>query len=434
MLLRALGSRNYRLYFLGQAVSLIGTWMQQIAMRWLVYRLTKSELLLGVVGFASDIPVFFLVPFAGALADKFKLHRILAITQALAALQAFILAVLVITNQVAVWHVVVLGALSGIVHAFDIPARQAILVEVVEKKEDLGNAIALNSFIFNGALLIGPFIAGVLVAYFGEGLCFILNGVSYLALIAALFLMKLPIRRASSGNLDVGRDLLEGAAYAFRSVPIRSILLLVAVVSIMGVSYMLLMPAFSEDVLHGGPQTFGYLMSATGVGALAGAVYLASRRNILGLGTVIVVSGILYGIALSALSLSHSLALSLTIALLIGFFLMLQMASSNTILQTIVDDEKRGRVISLFVMARRGVESFGSLLAGAVAYKFGTPNTLMIGGIVCLIASVAFATKLSQIRESGHSFYRNLKDAKSAPESAPAVRVVKELPVLPANP
>lgn len=246
--------------------------------------------------------------------------------------------------------------------------------------------------------------------------------------------MKLPERRVTSGNLEVGRDLLEGAAYAFRSVPIRSILLLVAVVSFMGVSYTLLMPVFSEDVLHGGPQAFGYLMFATGLGALAGAVFLASRRNILGLGTVIVVSGIIYGIALSALSFSHSLVLSLAIALVIGFSLMMQMASSNTILQTIVDDRKRGRVISLFVMARRGVESFGSLLAGAFAHRFGTPDTLMIGGIVCLIASVAFATKLSLIRESGHSFYKNLKDAKSAPESAPTVQVVKELPDLPANP
>ena len=434
LLLRALGSRNYRLYFFGQAVSLIGTWMQQIAMRWLVYRLTKSELLLGVVGFASDIPVFLLVPVAGVLADKCKRHRILAITQALAALQAFILAILVITNQAAVWHVVVLGALLGIVNAFDIPARQAFLMEVVEKKEDLGNAIALNSFIFNAALLIGPFIAGVLIAVLGEGLCFILNGVSYLALIGALFLMKIPDRKMALGNLEVGRGILEGAAYAFRSVPIRSILLLVAVVSFMGVSYMLLMPVFSEDVLHGGPQAFGYLMSATGVGALAGAVFLASRRNILGLGTVIVVSGILYGIGLSALSFSHSLVLSLVIALVIGFSLMVQMASSSTILQTIVDDKKRGRVISLFVMARRGVESFGSLLAGALAHRFGTPDTLMIGGIVCLIASVAFATKLSRIRESSHSFYKSTKDTKLASQSVPIVKVGEEIPVLRTSP
>ncbi|HEX9144397.1 MAG TPA: MFS transporter, partial [Candidatus Binatia bacterium] len=400
LFLRALGSRNYRLYFFGQAVSLVGTWMQQIAMRWLVYRLTKSELLLGVVGFASDIPIFLLVPFAGLLADKFKRHRILAITQGLAALQAFILAILVITNQVAVWHIVALGALLGIVNAFDIPARQAFLVEVVEEKEDLGNAIALNSFIFNGALLIGPLAAGVLIASLGEELCFVLNGVSYLAVLGALFLMKIPDRKMASGNLEVYRGILEGATYAFRSVPIRSILLLVALVSFMGVSYMLLMPVFAEDVLHGGPQAFGYLMSATGVGALGGAVFLASRRNILGLGTVVVVAGIMYGLGLFALSLSHYLLLSLVIALVVGFSLMIQMASSNTILQTIVDDKKRGRVISLFVMARRGVESFGSLLAGAVAHRFGTPDTLMIGGIVCLLASVAFATKLSLLRET----------------------------------
>jgi MFS family permease len=397
-------------------VSLVGTWMQQIAMRWLVYRLTKSELLLGVVGFASDIPVFFLVPVAGVLADKFKRQHILAITQTLAALQAFILAILVITDQVAVWHVAVLGALLGIVNAFEIPARQAFLVEVVENKEDLGNAIALNSFIFNGALLIGPLVAGVLIAFLGEELCFILNGVSYLAVIGALFLMKIPDGKMASGNLEVGRGILEGATYAFRSVPIRSILLLVALVSFMGVSYMLLMPVFAEDVLHGGPQAFGYLMSATGVGALAGAIFLASRRNILGLGKVIVVAGIMYGIGLFALSLSHSLLLSLVIALVVGFSLMMQMASSNTILQTIVDDNKRGRVISLFVMARRGVESFGSLVAGAVAHRFGTPDTLMIGGIVCLLASAAFATKLSSIRKTSRSFY---KDAKPAPEAVP---------------
>ncbi|MGH7811217.1 MAG: MFS transporter, partial [Candidatus Binatia bacterium] len=343
LLLRALGSKNYRLYFIGQAVSLIGTWIQQIAMRWLVYRLTKSELLLGVVGFASDIPVFFLVPFAGVLADKLKRHRILAITQALSALQAFVLAILVITDQIAVWHVLALGILLGIISAFDIPARQAFLVDVVENKEDLGNAIALNSFIFNGALLIGPSIAGVLIALFGEGPCFVLNGVSYLALIGALYFMKIPDRKIASANLQVGRGILEGATYAFRSVPIRSILLLVALVSFMGVSYMLLMPVFAEKVLLGGPREFGYLMSATGVGALAGAIFLASRRNILGLGKVIVGAGVFYGLGLSALSLSHYLLLSLVLALVIGFSLMMLMASSNTILQTIVDETKRGR-------------------------------------------------------------------------------------------
>jgi MFS family permease len=419
LLLRALASRNYRLYFCGQALSLIGTWIQQIAMRWLVYRLTKSELLLGVVEFASDIPVFFLVPVAGVLADKFKRHHILAISQALAALQAIILAVLVLTDQVAVWHIIVLGVCLGIINAFDIPARQAFLVDLVESKEDLGNAIALNSFIFNGALLIGPSIAGVLIVFFGEGPCFVLNGVSYLALIGALFFMKIPERKIASANLRVGREILEGASYAFRSVPIRSILLLVALVSFMGVSYMLLLPVFAVKMLHGGPQAFGYLMSATGVGALAGAVYLASRRNIIGLAKLIVVAGVSYGIGLAALSLSHHLVFSLLIAFVIGSSLMLQMASSNTIVQTIVDDQKRGRVISLFVMARRGVEAFGSLLAGVLAHKFGTPDTLLMGGIVCLIASLTFATKVSLLKTTSISFYKERRGVKLAAGSIP---------------
>ncbi len=418
-LLRALGSRNYRLYFCGQAVSLIGTWMQQIAMRWLVYRLTKSELLLGFVGFASAIPVFFLVPFAGVVADKFKRHRILAMTQGLAALQTFTVAVLVLMDQVAVWHVLLLGVFLGIINAFDIPTRQAFLVEVVENKEDLGNAIALNSFIFNGALLVGPSLAGVLIAFFGEGLCFVLNGMSYLALIGALYFMKIPDRKITSANLEVGRGILEGATYAFRSVPIRSILLLVALVSFIGVSYTLLMPVFAEDILHGGPREFGYLMSATGVGALAGAVFLASRRDIVGLGKVIVIAGVFYGIGLSALSLSHYMLLSLVLAVVVGFSLMLLMASSNTILQTIVDEKKRGRLISLFVMARRGVESFGSLVVGIVAHKFGTADTLLIGGIVCSLAALVFATKLPLIRETSRAFYKDVKDAKLAPSPVP---------------
>ena len=418
LLLRALGSKNYRLYFLGQAVSLIGTWIQQIAMRWLVYRLTKSELLLGVIGFASDIPVFLLVPIAGVLADKFKRHRILAITQTLAALQAFILAVLVLTDQAAVWHILALGVLLGIINAFDIPARQAFLVDLIEDKKDLGNAIALNSFIFNGAMLIGPSIAGVMIALFGEAPCFILNGVSYLAIIGAFLGMKIPERKMAAANLQLGRGILEGFTYAFRSVPIRSILMLVALVSFMGVSYMLLMPVFAVEIFHGGSQVFGYLMSATGVGALAGALFLASRRNIIGLGKLIVVAGILYGIGLSVLSLSNYLVLSLFIAVAVGFSLMLQMASCNTILQTIVEDKKRGRVISLFVMARRGVESFGSLVAGAFAHSFGAPDTLMIGGIICLLASIVFATKLSLLKATSISFYKDMKDMKLDPQNA----------------
>jgi MFS family permease len=403
-IVRALGSRNFRLFFFGQAVSLIGTWMQLIAMRWLVYRLTKSEVMLGVVGFISDIPLFLLVPFAGVLADRFKRHRIMVVTQTLAALQAAVLALLVITDQVAIWHVLVLGGLLGIVSAFDITARQAFIVDIIEEREDLPNAIALNSFIFNGALLIGPAVAGLLIALVGEGVCFALNSLSYVAVLGALFLMNIPEKTFSSSPLDVKAAIMEGAAYTLASVPIRSILALVAVVSLVAASYTLLMPVFAEDILHGGPRVYGYLMSATGVGALAGAIFLASRRRLKGLAEMIIIAGVLYGVALFALSFSHLLSIALIIALVLGFSLMMQMASSNTIVQSIVEDQKRGRVLSLFVMARRGVESLGSLLFGAIAGWVGTPVTLMIGGAVCLLAAAAFSTKLPSIQHTSRSF------------------------------
>ena len=408
-LVRALGSRNFRLFFFGQAVSLIGTWMQLIAMRWLVYRLTKSELMLGMVGFISDAPLFLLVPFAGVLADRLKRHRIMVVTQSLSALQAAVLALLVLTDQVAVWHVLVLGGLLGIVSAFDITARQAFIVDIIEERANLPNAIALNSFIFNGALLVGPAVAGILIALVGEGPCFALNSLSYLAVLGALFLMKIPEKTFSASPLDFTAAIMEGAAYTFASVPIRSILMLVAAVSLVAASYTLLMPVFAEDILRGGPRVFGYLMSATGVGALAGAVFLASRSRLKGLAEMIVISGALYGVGLAALSFSRSLAIALTIALLLGVSLMMQMASSNTIVQSIVDDQKRGRVMSLFVMARRGIESLGSLLFGVIANWVGTPRTLMIGGAFCLLAVAAFAAKLRIIRQASRSFDNDSK-------------------------
>ena len=386
--------------------------------------------MLGVVGFVSDAPLFFLVPFAGVLADRLKRHHILAVTQLLAALQAAVLALLVFTGYVAVWHVVVLGGFLGIVGAFDITARQAFVVDMIEEKQDLPNAIALNSFIFNGALLIGPAVAGILITVVGEGLCFALNSLSYLAVVGALFLMKIPERKFASSSLDIKTAILEGAAYTVRSVPIRTILLLVALVSLVASSYNLLMPVFAADVLYGGPRVFGYLMSATGVGALGGAIILASRRDLTGLGEMIVVAGILYGIGFLTLSFSRSAPVALLIALVLGFSLMMQMASSNTIVQTIVDDQKRGRVLSLFVMARRGVESLGSLLFGAIAAWVGTPATLLIGGTVCLVAVARFASKLPAIRHASRSLEEDrnhtgaddsvgeMKRASSPPEIA----------------
>jgi MFS family permease len=411
-LVRALGSRNFRLFFFGQAVSLIGTWMQLIAMRWLVYRLTKSELMLGVVGFISDFPLFFLVPFAGVLADRIKRHRIMFVTQALSALQAAVLAALVFTDLITVWHVLVLGGLLGIVSAFDITARQAFIVDIIEEREDLPNAIALNSFIFNGALLIGPAIAGILIAAVGEGPCFALNSLSYLTVLGALFLMKIPEKTFSASPLDIKAAIMEGAAYTLKSVPIRSILVLVAVVSLVAASYTLLVPVFAEDILQGGPRVFGYLMSATGVGALMGAIILASRSRLKGLAEMIVSAGVLYGAGLFALAWSNLLPVALIIALVLGFSLMMQMASSNTIVQSIVDDQKRGRVLSLFVMARRGVESVGSLLFGAVAHWVGTPGTLMIGGTVCLLAVAVFAAKLPTIRRASHAVDNDRSEAR----------------------
>jgi MFS family permease len=411
-LVRALGSRNFRLFFFGQAVSLIGTWMQLIAMRWLVYRLTKSELMLGVVGFISDFPLFFLVPFAGVLADRIKRHRIMFVTQALSALQAAVLAALVFTDLITVWHVLVLGGLLGIVSAFDITARQAFIVDIIEEREDLPNAIALNSFIFNGALLIGPAIAGILIAAVGEGPCFALNSLSYLTVLGALFLMKIPEKTFSASPLDIKAAIMEGAAYTLKSVPIRSILVLVAVVSLVAASYTLLVPVFAEDILQGGPRVFGYLMSATGVGALMGAIILASRSRLKGLAEMIVSAGVLYGAGLFALAWSNLLPVALIIALVLGFSLMMQMASSNTIVQSIVDDQKRGRVLSLFVMARRGVESVGSLLFGAVAHWVGTPGTLMIGGTVCLLAVAVFAAKLPTIRRASHAVDNDRNEAR----------------------
>jgi MFS family permease len=411
-LVRALNSRNFRLFFFGQSASLIGTWMQQIAMRWLVYRLTKSELMLGVVGFVSDIPLFLLVPFAGVLADRLKRHQILFVTQVLAAIQAAVLALLVITDSVAVWHVVVLGGILGIISAFDITARQAFIVDMIENREDLPNAIALNSFIFNGALLIGPAVAGILIAVVGEGPCFAINSLSYLTVLGALLLMKIPEKKFSSGTLGFKAAIIEGAAYTFSSIPIRSILIFVAVVSFVGASYPLLMPVYAEDILQGGPRVFGYLMSATGVGALAGAILLASRNNLKGLGEMIVIAAIMYGVGYFALALSNVLSISLIIALVLGFSLMMQMASSNTIVQTIVEDQKRGRVLSLFVMARRGIESLGSLLFGAIAASVGTPGTLMIAGILCLLAVAAFAAKLPSIRQAGNAFDEDTNEAQ----------------------
>jgi MFS family permease len=405
LIFRGLYHRNYRLFFGGQGISLIGTWMQQIAMSWLVYRLTNSAFLLGLVGFSSQICSFIFSPFAGVLSDRWNRHHILVVTQSLAMVQAFLLAFLTLMGVVAVHHLVILAIFLGLVNAFDMPTRQAFVVEMLEKREDLGNAIALNSFLFNGARLVGPSIAGILISILGEGMCFFLNGVSFLAVIIALLAMKMTPNKRESEKTHVWQGLKEGFVYAFGFPPIRSILFFLGLVSLVGMANTTLMPVFAKDILHGGPQTYGFLMGAIGVGAIIGAIFLASRRSVLGLGRIIVIASAILGIGLISFSLSHLLWLSLFLLLLTGFGMMVHMASSNTILQTMVDDDKRGRVMSLYVMAFMGMAPFGSLLAGSLASKIGAPNTLIIGGVSCILGSFMFAKKLPLIREMVRPIY-----------------------------
>ena len=405
LIFRGLYHRNYRLFFGGQGISLIGTWMQQIAMSWLVYRLTNSAFLLGVVGFSSQICSFFFSPFAGVISDRWNRHHILVATQSLSMLQAFILATLTLTGVVAVHHLIILSFFLGFVNAFDMPTRQAFVVELVERREDLGNAIALNSFLFNGARLVGPSIAGILISILGEGMCFLLNGVSFLAVIIALLAMKMTSNKQNSEKIQVLQGVKEGFTYAFGFPPIRSILFFLGWISLVGMANTTLMPIFAKDILHGGPHTYGFLMAAIGVGAIIGAIFLASRRNVLGLGRIIVIASGFFGIGLISFSFSHVLWLSLFLLLLTGFGMMVHMASSNTILQTVVDEDKRGRMMSLYVMAFMGMAPFGSLVGGSLAGGIGAPHTLIIGGTSCILGSFLFAKKLPSIRKMVRPIY-----------------------------
>lgn len=388
--LRAFQHRNFRLFFGGQAISLIGTWMQRVALSWLVYRLTDSAFALGLVSFMGQFPSLILAPFGGVLADRWDRHRLVIVTQILFMLQAAVLAGLVLSGVVVVWHIVVLATILGTITGFDTPARQALLVELVEGPEDLANAIALNSSFFNAARLIGPAVAGVLIAAVGEGVVFAADAVSYIAVLAGLFALRLPARPHSPERPPLMRTLREGFGYAFGSPPIRSILMLLAMLSLLGMPYVVLMPIFASDVLQGGPGMLGFLVSAAGLGALGGALYLAVRPTVQGLGKVIVNSAVIFGVALIAFSLSRSQWLSGLVLLAAGFGLMAATASSNTILQTIVDDDKRGRIMSLYTMAFMGMAPFGGLLAGVLASKIGAAHTVLIGGFAVLATAAWF--------------------------------------------
>lgn len=406
--LRALRHRNYRLFFAGQSLSLIGTWMTQVATSWLVYRVTRSAWLLGFVGFSGQIPALLLAPFAGVWVDRLNRHRVLKLTQFLSMLESFALAALALSGQIRIWHIIALTMFQGAVNAFDMPARQAFFVEMIEDRADLANAIALNSSMVNGARLIGPSIAGVIIAVAGEGYCFLIDGFSYLAVIGSLFLMRIAPPREQRPRTNVITELKEGWSYVMGFVPIKAILILLAAVSLVGVPYMVLMPVFASTVLHGGPHTLGFLTGASGVGALGSAIVLAMRKSIVGLGKNIAVSAFSFGGGLIALGLSPFLWLSLLIMLVTGFSMMQQMAASNTILQTIVQEDKRGRLMSYYTMAFIGMAPFGSLMAGAVANKLGAPITVMIGGSLCVLVAIWFSMQLPAIRKAVRPIYMEL--------------------------
>ena len=425
---RALKARNYRLFFLGQIVSLVGTWMTRIATSWLVYRLTDSAALLGIVSFAGQIPMFFLGPVAGVWVDRWDRHRTLVVTQVLSMLQSFALAGLSLAGIINIWEILVLSLIQGLINAFDMPARQAFVVQMVENREDLGNAIALNSSMVNASRLVGPAIAGVIIGDFGEGYCFLIDGISFLAVILSLVMMRITVVQQRAPSRNVWEELREGWRYVVDSVAIRSILLLLGLVSLVGFPYSVLMPIFASDVLHGGPHTLGFLMAASGVGALVGAISLAMRKSVLGLGRYTCICAALFGVALMGFSLSRLLWLSLILMAVTGFGFMQQMAASNTILQTIVDDEKRGRVMAFYGMAFLGMAPFGSLLAGALAARIGAPNTLLYCGAVVVLGSIWFARQLPAVRTAIRPIYVKLG---ILPEVA---RAVQEVSILQAPP
>jgi MFS family permease len=403
--LRALRHKNYRLFFGGQSLSLIGTWMQQVALGWLVYRLTDSAFLLGLVGFSSQIPTFILASFAGVLADRYNKHKIIIATQTLAMIQALILAFLTLTGTIQIWQILLLSLFSGLINAFDMPTRQSFVIDMVEDRNDLPNAIALNSSMFNAARLIGPTLAGFLISALGEGLCFLINAISYIAVIAALLLMNISPRVNSHKKEKVLEGLKEGIKYAYNFKPIRVLLLLIGLVSLTGMPYTVLMPVFAKDILHGNAHTLGFLFGAVGCGAFIGAVYLASRKSVLGLGRWIAIATSIFSLGLLFFSFSRNIYLSVGLMLFTGFGMMMQMASTNTLLQTLVDDDKRGRVMSLYVMAFMGTAPFGSIMAGSLASTIGAPYTVLSSGIICLIGAILFYKNLPSLRKHIRPIY-----------------------------
>jgi MFS family permease len=405
---RALRHRNFRLFLGGQSISLIGTWMTRIATAWLVYRLTKSSLLLGTVSFAGQIPTFLLAPFAGVLVDRMDRRRVLIWTQALAMVQSLALAALTLTHLINIHEVLALSVFQGIINAFDMPGRQAFMVQMVEDRGDLSNAIAINSSMVNLARLIGPSLAGLVIAATSEGWCFLIDGISYIAVIVSLLLMKVHVEAIKRATTSIVDQLKEGWTYVSNFTPIRTILLLFALISLMGMPFVVLMPVFAAQVLHGGPHTLGFLMGALGVGALISALSLVLRKSVRGLLKMIPVAASVFGIGLVGFGFSNMLWLSLLLMLVTGFGMMQGMTASNTIIQTLVPEDKRGRVMSYYTVAFVGMAPFGSLLAGALGHTIGSQRTVMVSGVACIIGALWFWTRLKAIRKEMRPVYEQL--------------------------
>ena len=397
---RALRHRNYRIYFIGQIGSLLGTWIQFVAMNWLVYRMTGSPLLLGLTGFINQIPILFLGPVAGLVADRVNRRRLLLITQSLAMIQAFTLAMLAFSGILQVWHVILLAGLLGIVNAFDVPGRQSFIVQMIGDKQDLPNAIALNSLTMNATRLVGPALGGFLVVGLGEAWCFLLNGFSFLAILIALGSTRIQDSGVVRKTHSAWRDLRDGFHYTFGYMPIRTLLLQLSIISFMAMPYTVMMPLFAGDVFGGTARTFGTLVGSAGFGAIIATLYLASRRSVKGLASVIAIAPMICGVALMLFSQSRILWLSHVLMVFIGFGIICHAASINTILQSVVDDDKRGRVMSFYTMCFVGTAPLGSLALGQLAHLIGVPNTFLLAGAVCLLAGVVFYLRLDTWRQN----------------------------------
>ena len=418
-LFRALAHRNFRLYLAGQGVSIVGSWMQQVAMAWLVYQQTNSPVWLGLVAFAGQVPALVLTPLAGGLIDACDRRRLLLFTQSIALSQALVLAMLTLTGVVEPWHILALALLLGSVNALDIPTRQAFLSELVGVGDDLANAIALNSAFFNGARLVGPALAALLLALTSAGVCFFANACSYLAVVAALLAMRLPHRQSSLAARRYLGGVSEGLAYAWRSAPIRSLLLLIGFFNMAGMAEYTLLPVVAATVLEGDATTLGLLSGSAGAGAFAAAVFLACRRSVYGLAEWVLAAPLLFGLALLAVSFAATLWTAMLLLTVTGFALLLLTAAANTLLQTIVDEDKRGRVVSLYTMAVTGVGPLGGILAGFAADRFGAPLTLRIAGGACLVGAVAFAAAFRSVRAATiHNPAANPSTANRAPSNA----------------